>query len=91
VPYAVLAYLDFLIIVVASRLMFGLHIKGSIALLLLTAFFYLIGVLGIGFSFPRLPKLRSRPCCRYHGIDAAVDSVVGIYFPIRQMPRRCRC
>src|SRR5213079_3316483 len=47
-PYAILAYLDFLLIVVASYFLFGVHIKGSLSLLLITAFFYLFGVLGMG-------------------------------------------
>src|SRR5678816_619660 len=47
-PYAVLAYVDFLLIVGASYLLFGVRIKGSLPLLLVTAFFYLIGVLGLG-------------------------------------------
>src|SRR5205814_6941535 len=48
IPYAALSYLDFLLIVVASYLMFGVEIKGSLVLLLVTASFYLIGVLGLG-------------------------------------------
>jgi len=87
VPYAVLAYLDFLIIVLASRLMFGIHIKGSIPLLLLTAFFYLIGVLGIGILVSTVTK--TQISAMFAAIMASMlPSILlsGFIFPIRQMP-----
>jgi ABC-2 type transport system permease protein len=87
VPYAVLAYVDFLIIVVASYLMFGIHIKGSIALLLVTAFFYLIGVLGIGILVSTVT--RTQISAMFAAIMASMlPSILlsGFIFPIRQMP-----
>lgn len=86
-PYAVLAYLDFLIIVVASYLMFGIHIKGSIPLLLVTAFFYLIGVLGIGILVSTVTK--TQISAMFAAIMASMlPSILlsGFIFPIRQMP-----
>ncbi len=87
VPYAVLAYLDFLIIVVASYLMFGIHIKGSIPLLLVTAFFYLIGVLGIGILVSTVTE--TQISAMFAAIMASMlPSILlsGFIFPIRQMP-----
>jgi len=87
VPYAVLAYLDFLIIVVASNLMFGIHIKGSIPLLLVTAFFYLIGVLGIGILVSTVTE--TQISAMFAAIMASMlPSILlsGFIFPIRQMP-----
>jgi drug efflux transport system permease protein len=87
VPYAVLAYVDFLIIVVASYLMFGIHIKGSIPLLLVTAFFYLIGVLGIGILVSTVT--RTQISAMFAAIMASMlPSILlsGFIFPIRQMP-----
>ena len=87
VPYAVLAYLDFLIIVVASKLMFGIEIKGSILLLLLTAFFYLIGVLGIGILVSTVTQ--TQISAMFAAIMASMlPSILlsGFIFPIRQMP-----
>jgi ABC-2 type transport system permease protein len=87
VPYAVLAYLDFLIIVVASYLMFGIHIKGSIPLLLVTAFFYLIGVLGIGILVSTVTQ--TQISAMFAAIMASMlPSILlsGFIFPIRQMP-----
>ena len=87
VPYAVLAYLDFLIIVLASYLMFGIHIKGSIPLLLVNAFFYLIGVLGIGILVSTLTK--TQISAMFAAIMASMlPSILlsGFIFPIRQMP-----
>jgi ABC-2 type transport system permease protein len=87
VPYAVLAYLDFLIIVVASYLMFGIHIKGSIPLLLVTAFFYLIGVLGIGILVSTVTQ--TQISAMFAAIMASMLPAIllsGFIFPIRQMP-----
>src|SRR3954468_14091801 len=87
VPYAVLAYVDFLIIVVASYLMFGIHIKGSILLLLVTAFFYLIGVLGMGILVSTVTQ--TQISAMFAAIMASMlPSILlsGFIFPIRQMP-----
>jgi len=87
VPYAVLAYIDFLIIVVASYLLFDVHIKGSIPLLLVTAFFYLIGVLGIGILVSTVTQ--TQIAAMFGAIMASMlPSILlsGFIFPIRQMP-----
>lgn len=87
VPYAVLAYIDFLIIVFASYLLFGVHIKGSIPLLLVTAFFYLIGVLGIGILVSTVTQ--TQIAAMFGAIMASMlPSILlsGFIFPIRQMP-----
>ncbi len=87
VPYAVLAYIDFLIIVVASYFLFGVHIKGSIPLLLITAFFYLIGVLGIGILVSTVTQ--TQIAAMFGAIMASMlPSILlsGFIFPIRQMP-----
>jgi ABC-2 type transport system permease protein len=86
-PYALLAYLDFIIIVLASYLMFGIHIKGSIPLLLATAFFYLIGVLGMGILVSTVTK--TQISAMFAAIMASMlPSILlsGFIFPIRQMP-----
>jgi ABC-2 type transport system permease protein len=88
VPYAVLAYIDFLIIVLASRLMFGVHVKGSVTLLLVTAFFYLIGVLGIGILVSTVTQ--TQISAMFGAIMASMlPSILlsGFIFPIRQMPK----
>ena len=88
VPYAVLSYLDFLLIVVASHFLFRVEIKGSLGLLLLTAFFYLIGVLGTGILISTVTDTQISAM-----ITAIMASMLpsillsGFIFPIRQMPR----
>lgn len=87
IPYAILAYVDFLIIIVASYFLFGVHIKGSLGLLLVTAFFYLIGVLGMGVLVSTATETQ---------ISAMLTAIIvsmlpsillsGFIFPIRQMP-----
>jgi ABC-2 type transport system permease protein len=87
-PYAVLAYVDFLLIVGASYLLFGVKIKGSLGLLLVTAFIYLIGVLGLGILVST--STQTQMSAMLTAIMASMlPSILlsGFIFPIRQMPR----
>jgi ABC-2 type transport system permease protein len=87
-PYAILAYLDFLLIVGASRFLFGVTIKGSLLLLLITAFFYLIGVLGLGILVST--STQTQMSAMLTAILASMlPSILlsGFIFPINQMPR----
>lgn len=87
-PYAILSYLDFLLIVVASYFLFGVEIKGSLVLLLVTAFFYLIGVLGLGILVST--STQTQISAMLTAIMASMlPSILlsGFIFPIRQMPR----
>ena len=88
VPYAVLSYIDFLAIVVASYFMFGVEIKGSLVLLLVTASFYLLGVLGLGILVSTVAQ--TQMSAMMTAIMASMlPSILlsGFIFPIRQMPR----
>jgi ABC-2 type transport system permease protein len=87
-PYAILAYMDFLLIVVASYFLFGISIKGSLVLLLVTALFYLIGVLGLGILVST--STETQIAAMLTAILASMlPSILlsGFIFPIRQMPR----
>jgi ABC-2 type transport system permease protein len=87
-PYAILAYLDFLLIIVASKLLFGVAIKGSLLLLLVTAFFYLIGVLGLGILVSTSTETQMSAMLTAI-LASMLPSILlsGFIFPIRQMPR----
>ena len=88
IPYAALSYLDFLLIVLASSLLFHVAIKGSVTLLFLTAFAYLIGVLGVGILISTVTQ--TQISAMLTAITASVlPSVLlsGFIFPIQQMPR----
>ena len=86
-PYAVLAYLDFLLIVLASYVLFDVEIKGSLALLLVTAFFYLIGVLGMGILVSTITSTQMSAMLTAI-IASMLPSILlsGFIFPIGQMP-----
>jgi ABC-2 type transport system permease protein len=87
-PYAVLAYVDFLLIVGASYVLFGVTIKGSLLLLLVTAFIYLIGVLGLGILVST--STQTQMSAMLTAIMASMlPSILlsGFIFPIRQMPK----
>jgi ABC-2 type transport system permease protein len=87
-PYALLAYVDFLLIVGASYFLFGIRIKGSLLLLLITAFIYLIGVLGLGILVST--STHTQMAAMLTAILASMlPSILlsGFIFPIRQMPQ----
>jgi ABC-2 type transport system permease protein len=87
-PYAILAYLDFLLIVGASYFLFGVSIKGSFTLLLITALFYLIGVLGLGILVSTSTETQMAAMMTAI-LTSMLPSILlsGFIFPIRQMPR----
>jgi ABC-2 type transport system permease protein len=88
IPYAALSYLDFLLIVLASYVLFHVHIKGSLTVLFATASFYLIGVLGIGILISTVTQ--TQISAMLTAISASLlPSVLlsGFIFPIQQMPR----
>lgn len=86
-PYAVLSYVDFLLILVASYLLFGVEIKGSLGLLLITSFLYLIGVLGMGILVSTITTTQMSAMLTAI-IVSMLPSILlsGFIFPIRQMP-----
>jgi ABC-2 type transport system permease protein len=87
-PYAILSYLDFLVIVGASYLLFGVTIKGSVGLLLITAFFYLIGVLGLGILVSTMTQTQMAAMLTAILLSMLPSILLsGFIFPIRQMPR----
>ena len=87
-PYAILAYLDFLLIVGASYVLFGVAIKGSLILLLITALFYLVGVLGLGILVSTSTETQMAAMMTAI-LTSMLPSILlsGFIFPIRQMPR----
>jgi ABC-2 type transport system permease protein len=88
IPYAALAYLDFLLVLVLSRLIFGVEIKGSLLLLLIVAFFYLLGVLGMGILVSTVTETQMAAMLTAI-ILSMLPSILlsGFIFPISQMPR----
>jgi ABC-2 type transport system permease protein len=87
-PYALLAYVDFLLIVGASYFLFGVTIKGSLLLLLLTAFIYLIGVLGLGILVSTSTKTQMSAMLTAIMVSMLPSILLsGFIFPIRQMPQ----
>jgi ABC-2 type transport system permease protein len=86
-PYALLAYIDFLVVVVASYLIFGVEIRGSLFLLLVVAFFYLLGVLGTGILVSTITETQISAMLMAILVSMLPSILLsGFIFPIRQMP-----
>lgn len=87
-PYAVLAYVDFLLVVLASYLIFGVEIRGSVLLLFVVAFFYLLGVLGIGILVSTITQTQVSAMLMAILVSMLPSILLsGFIFPIRQMPQ----
>lgn len=87
-PYAVLAYVDFLLVVLASYLIFGVEIRGSLLLLFVVAFFYLLGVLGIGILVSTITQTQASAMLMAILVSMLPSILLsGFIFPIRQMPQ----
>jgi ABC-2 type transport system permease protein len=86
-PYALLAYIDFLLVVMASYLIFGVEIRGSLFLLLIVAFFYLLGVLGTGVLVSTITETQISAMLIAILVSLLPSILLsGFIFPIRQMP-----
>jgi ABC-2 type transport system permease protein len=87
-PYAALAYLDFLLIAGASYLLFGVTIRGSLTLLLVSAVLYLIGVLGMGVLVSTVTETQVSAMLTAILLSMLPSILLsGFIFPIRQMPQ----
>ena len=87
IPYAILAFFDSILILLAGRILFGLEVKGSLSLLLLiTAVFILCG-LNLGLIISTITKSQQATMAVAF-ISTVVPSFVlsDFVFPIRNMP-----
>lgn len=87
IPYVVIGFYDFIIILILSYLMFGVAIKGSLLLLIGLGFIFLIGALAMGMLISTVAK--SQLQAMQAAILFLLPSVLlsGFMFPREAMPK----
>jgi ABC-2 type transport system permease protein len=87
IPYVLIGFYDFIIILILSYVLFGVSIKGSIALLVLLGSVFLIGALAMGMLISAVAK--SQLQAMYAAMLFILPSVLlsGFMFPRETMPK----
>lgn len=87
-PYVLIGLLDTLLIVGASRLVFGVPLRGSLLLLLALTLLYLLNTLGLGLLVSTLVGTQQQ-AMMFSAFVLMVPMIYlsGLIFPIENMPR----
>jgi ABC-2 type transport system permease protein len=87
IPYVLIGFYDFIIILFLSYLLFGVSIKGSIALLILLGSIFLIGALAMGMLISAVAKtqLQAMQAAMLFILPSVLLS--GFMFPREAMPK----
>lgn len=87
IPYAVIAALDFAVVIGAGHLVFDLPFKGSPALIVLLAALYIFSLLALGAFISSFSQ--TQPQAVFLAVFILIPSVLlsGFIFPIQAMPQ----
>ena len=87
VPFVVIGMLDTLIIVGLTRVVFGVPLRGSLALLMALTFLYLLNTLGLGLLASTLVRTQQQAMmlCAFL-LMVPMIYLSGLIFPIANMP-----
>jgi ABC-2 type transport system permease protein len=87
VPYALIAFVDVLLVMSAGRVLFGVRVVGSVPLLLTLSVFYLVSALGIGLLVSVLaPTQQTAMTIGMLASQLPTMLLSGFLFPVRAMP-----
>jgi ABC-2 type transport system permease protein len=85
-PYVAIGYLQVLIVFAAARLLFGVPMQGSFALLSAAIVTFIVATLGVGFAFSTLARsqMQAMQMTMFYFLPNILLS--GFMFPFRGMP-----
>jgi len=87
VPYAMIAFVDVLLVMGAGRMLFGVRVVGSIPLLLALSVLYLVSALGIGLLISVIsPTQQTAMTVGMLASQLPTMLLSGFLFPVRAMP-----
>jgi len=86
IPFAVLGFVDMIIVTVVGVFWFGVSIQGSIPLLFFSAAVYLLSVLGIGLFISTISKTQQQALMATFLFYLPAVLLSGFMFPIENMP-----
>jgi len=86
-PFAGIAMLDVCVIVILARYWFGVHVAGSVLLLLVLAMLFLLTTMGLGLFVSTVSRTQQQAMLT--ALFVLIPSVIlsGFMFPIENMPR----
>jgi ABC-2 type transport system permease protein len=86
-PYIAIAYIQVTIVYSAARLLFGVPMVGSHAVLLLVLMFFIVATLSVGFTFSTMARtqMQSMQMTMFYFLPNILLS--GFMFPFRGMPQ----
>ncbi|HEX2249069.1 MAG TPA: ABC transporter permease, partial [Gemmatimonadales bacterium] len=86
-PYIVLGFLSVVLVLVAARTVFGVPLRGSLALLLLECGLYIITALALGIVIStRAPTQRTAMIFALAGLMMPTMLLSGFIFPLESLP-----
>jgi ABC-2 type transport system permease protein len=86
-PYFILSFADVIMILLLSRFVFGLHVKGSLILLLAESMLYILMSLSIGILISTIAKTMQQAIfISLVGMMLPTVLLSGFIFPIENMP-----
>ena len=87
-PYFLLSFINVLLILIMSWLVFGLPVKGSIALLLIESMLYILMSLSLGILISTVSKTMQQAIfISFIGLMLPTILLSGFIFPIENMPK----
>jgi len=85
-PFAVIGYVDVLLVTALGVLWFGVPIRGSVMLLLVATTFYLMTTLGIGLLISTVSRTQQQAMMAVFFVYFPCVLLSGFMFPIENMP-----
>ncbi|HEX2451705.1 MAG TPA: ABC transporter permease [Gemmatimonadales bacterium] len=87
-PYVVLGFVSVLLVLAAARAVFGVPLRGSVALLLLECGLYIVTALALGIVIStRAPNQRTAMLAALAGLMMPTLLLSGFIFPLDSLPR----
>ena len=86
-PFAAIGMLDVCVIILVARYWFGVHVAGSVLLLLLLALLFLLTALGLGLFVSTISRTQQQAMLTAFFVIMPSVILSGFMFPIENMPR----
>ncbi|RJP73030.1 MAG: ABC transporter permease [Ignavibacteriales bacterium] len=88
IPFVIIGFIDFLIVVTVMVLWFGIAVRGDFLFLLFTSFIFIMSTLGLGLFISTISKTQQQAMMvAMFGILMPMIYLSGFAFPIENMPQ----
>jgi len=86
IPYLIIALFDLTFVLLVSSLLFGVHVRGDVALLFGEAFLFLTATLGMGLTISTLARTQLQATQMSVFVQLPQMLLSGLIFPLAAMP-----